>query len=369
MPSADQILAGLRQIANTWQPLAIFWHVYGAVFAGALLAGRGPSRRIGGMLLVLPVLSVSVVAWLSSNPFNGTMFAFIAVLLTLVSRRLPRETVHAGPPWTRIAGILMVIFGLVYPHFLETPTFAAYLYAAPTGLIPCPTLSLLIGLCLLMDGVCSMALPLTLGAAGMFYGATGVLQLGVSLDWVLLVGAVVIVFLATVHGKGLAGDRSPAGSQPMTGWGVGPRLAVMVLACYVLAVTVQLSNPDLLSMSTTPHGLFRVAGSVLIVLGLLLWGSGARVIDRAFREGRLLTTGAYALVRNPMYSGFIVLVSPGIALWFRSWALLAVSVAAYGIAKILIKREEHYLDEKFGQAFLDYRSRVNALIPLIKFRT
>jgi len=143
------------------------------------------------------------------------VFAALALLVVVISLRLPREEVRVAPPWATVAGILMVMFGLVYPHFLETSTFVTYLYAAPVGLIPCPTLSLVIGLALVADGLGARTLPLVLGFSGIFYGATGVLQLGVSLDWVLLVGSLVIVIVAMRRTK--AAEASAVPPAPQTG--------------------------------------------------------------------------------------------------------------------------------------------------------
>jgi type II secretory pathway component PulF len=67
MPSPQQILNGLSEISSRWQALAVFWHLYFAVFALVLLTGIRPPKRIAGILLGLPLLSVSFLAWLSGN--------------------------------------------------------------------------------------------------------------------------------------------------------------------------------------------------------------------------------------------------------------------------------------------------------------
>lgn len=64
MPTADQLLDGLREIAKTWKAISILWQIYFGVFAVALAIGYRPSRRLAGLLLGLPFLSVSASAWL-----------------------------------------------------------------------------------------------------------------------------------------------------------------------------------------------------------------------------------------------------------------------------------------------------------------
>jgi protein-S-isoprenylcysteine O-methyltransferase Ste14 len=42
-------------------------------------------------------------------------------------------------------------------------------------------------------------------------------------------------------------------------------------------------------------------------------------------------------------------------------------LVAYTIFKLLIHREDEYLERRFGQAYLDYRARVNEVVPLPRF--
>jgi protein-S-isoprenylcysteine O-methyltransferase Ste14 len=39
----------------------------------------------------------------------------------------------------------------------------------------------------------------------------------------------------------------------------------------------------------------------------------------------------------------------------------------YTVFKLLIHREDEYLERRFGQAYLDYRARVNEVVPLPRF--
>ena len=196
MPSSEEILNSLSTIANQWQLLAIVWHIYFGVLAAGLVFGLRPSRRTSGVLLALPLLSVSVLAWMSANPFNGTMFAIAAVALIVIALRQPDAQLRIAPTWAVVAGALMYLFGWVYPHFLDTVSFVPYLYGAPVGLVPCPTLSIVIGLGLVVAGLNSRAWSAVLGAMGVFYGVFGAFRLGVTIDVVLLLGALLLLTFA-----------------------------------------------------------------------------------------------------------------------------------------------------------------------------
>jgi len=193
MPSAEQILTGLKNISDSWGMLAILWHAYFAAIALALIFGVRPPKRLAGFLLVPPLVSVSVLAWITGNPFNGVVFAVLAVLLLLLAYGLGCEPARIAPAGFFFPGLALFVFGWAYPHFLGSAALLPYLYKAPTGLIPCPTLAIVIGLALILDGLGSRRLCLALGLVGLFFGVFGVARLGVAIDWTLLLGAAVIL--------------------------------------------------------------------------------------------------------------------------------------------------------------------------------
>jgi hypothetical protein len=193
MPTSEAILNGLSVIANQWRLLAVVWHLYFAVLAGGLLWGVRPSRRTSALLLALPLVSVSILAWLAANPFNGALTGLFAIALLVIAFRMSPEEVEIAPTWLAGIGVVLAAFGWLYPHFLQTDSFVPYLYAAPTGLVPCPTLSIITGFSLILGGMQSRPWSMTLGVAGLFYGLFGALRLGVTIDLLLLVGAILSI--------------------------------------------------------------------------------------------------------------------------------------------------------------------------------
>lgn len=141
VPSPREILDGLTYIANSWIGIAVAWHIAIAGLLAALILGWHPSRRQMSLMLALPLVSVSVFAWLTRNPFNGSVFAVGAVALSTVGAMLPGVPTQRVSNPAALMGLSLVAFGWMYPHFLEGGSVVRYLYAAPTGLVPCPTLS------------------------------------------------------------------------------------------------------------------------------------------------------------------------------------------------------------------------------------
>jgi hypothetical protein len=197
MPSPPEILAGLSEIANRAFPLAVVWHGLVAAVLVAWIAGWRPRPRTSGLVLTLPLASVSVIAWSFGNPFNGLVFALLAIVLSILALRAPATAEHVEHrwPWPTIVGGSLVAIAWVYPHFLLRPP-TAYLYGAPMGLLPCPTLMLVIGFVLVAGERVGRSAKLMLAAAGLFYAAMGVFQLRVWIDLPLLVAVAVLVLLA-----------------------------------------------------------------------------------------------------------------------------------------------------------------------------
>ena len=194
MPSADVILAGATAIANEWRGIAVIWHLVLAFACAALTIGWQPPTRWLALAMAAPFVSVSAVAWASSNPFNGTAFAILSALSIASAGRLSRIPFERASLAYAIPGALLVVFGWVYPPFLHADSWTAYAYASPLGLLPCPTLSAVIGFTLIFGLARARSWGVPLAAAGTIYGVIGVFQLGVSLDYGLLAGAALLLF-------------------------------------------------------------------------------------------------------------------------------------------------------------------------------
>jgi hydroxyacylglutathione hydrolase len=153
--------------------------------------------------------------------------------------------------------------------------------------------------------------------------------------------------------------------KKMTIWGIGPKFTVISVLCLVLALVVHTVWYPLFVIQRMPYAALVVIGLALISIGVPIWIAASKEVDRAFEAGELATQGVYALCRHPIYGSATFFVIPGILLFFRSWVLLTVPVAMVVLARLLVRREEAYLREKFGQAYLEYARSVSALFPRV----
>jgi hypothetical protein len=197
IPAASEILSSLATVANGATTLAIVWHVLVFVAFVAVAAGFRPSVRVLAWMSVLPLLSVSVVAYWHEALFNCVVFAAITAGLVFLSPRGEDEKVHRGPAWAVVLGSMLLAFAWTYPHFLapERSQFA-YVYAAPMGLIPCPTLALVAGVTLVTGASTGTRSAVLVAIASLFYGLVGMVKLGVDIDAVLVAGSIGLIALA-----------------------------------------------------------------------------------------------------------------------------------------------------------------------------
>lgn len=147
-------------------------------------------------------------------------------------------------------------------------------------------------------------------------------------------------------------------------WGVGPRIALAALTYAALAGATTRRWPDACRILFVPYSVFVSLGSLVLVIGVAMLVFAARSATKAYNHDQLVLSGVFALVRHPIYSAWIVLILPGLALFSRSWPQMLTPLVACTVFKLSIRREDEYLRQRFGDVYLDYRARVSELIPI-----
>ena len=154
MPSARDILASLHAIANQHLSFAILWHALFFLALAGLAGNWRPSNRMMGLLLVFPAVSVAVLSWTSGNSFNATLFGMVVVITGFFTFRTDKEAIQWSAQPFHGLGLMLNVHAI---HASERP------------------------------------LASVVAAFGLFYGAFGILRLGIWLDAGLLAGALTLL--------------------------------------------------------------------------------------------------------------------------------------------------------------------------------
>jgi protein-S-isoprenylcysteine O-methyltransferase Ste14 len=108
-----------------------------------------------------------------------------------------------------------------------------------------------------------------------------------------------------------------------------------------------------------------VAGAALAVAGLALNFAGvAGVIKNRttivphHRVATLVRDGGYRFSRNPMYTGLGIAYLGAALLLGSWWPVVLWPLVMLAVDRLVIRPEETYLSDRFGQAYSDYRARV-----------
>lgn len=109
--------------------------------------------------------------------------------------------------------------------------------------------------------------------------------------------------------------------------------------------------------------ILMLAAVGFIVAGMVHLGENLTAVPHPKENGRLVQSGAYAVVRHPIYSG-IILGAFGWGLVNASLLTLLLAIVLLVFFDIKSRQEERWLREKFDD-YTSYQKRVKKLVPFL----
>lgn len=134
----------------------------------------------------------------------------------------------------------------------------------------------------------------------------------------------------------------------------------------LLALATTYGMSFLPGLRDLPHVAARPVGLIVVgaALALLLWAilqfrfAQTQLLPTSETNNALVTSGVFALTRNPMYLAMTVFCLGG-ALWFGRLPMLLAPLLMFAIANwVFIPFEEAKMRRQFGEAFDAYCRRV-----------
>ena len=125
-----------------------------------------------------------------------------------------------------------------------------------------------------------------------------------------------------------------------------------LMPAYVVSVLLSLTERIIIG------AMLIAAGGALAIPAMRGFRSAGTHVEPWKPSSALVTGGIFGCLRNPMYVGLALIVAGlGIALasdWMLVMLVPAVLLLHFGV----VKREERYLEAKFGDAYRQYKARV-----------
>ena len=153
--------------------------------------------------------------------------------------------------------------------------------------------------------------------------------------------------------------------KPMPVFGIGPVCVAGVLVSSAGALAL-----DYLGLLPVCRAAWldipaKIAAALLLALAPVLWYGGAirAKLAENIQKNQLITTGAYAWVRNPVYTAFLFLAWAFLLWPGNLWLLLCLPLHLAWMRCILRRSEDKWLTERYGDAYLAYCKKVNRCIP------
>lgn len=145
-------------------------------------------------------------------------------------------------------------------------------------------------------------------------------------------------------------------------FGVGPKIGRILVPYWAATIVISIIS-KYFHFTPERSSSLTIAGAALLVFGLGFYFISGKTLVQGIKEGKLVTSGTFALCRNPLYISIVLFVIPAIALLTNSWLELTACVVGFVLLKIYVGREYQILEEAFGDEYRKYRDETPEFIP------
>lgn len=148
-------------------------------------------------------------------------------------------------------------------------------------------------------------------------------------------------------------------------YGVGPIYGAVIIIVTIVAVIaghIPIFDGGNINVLKVPS---IILGILLIIFSVVIWFNALfrAKIDDGITGNRLVTTGIYAFVRNPIYSA-LMFICTGVLLISSNAFFYPLFFFYWIFMTILLKcTEEKWLKNLYGKEYEEYCRRVNRCIP------
>ena len=142
--------------------------------------------------------------------------------------------------------------------------------------------------------------------------------------------------------------------------GNGRKIGLLVLPFLVAGAVLNILFPAVFAVGGPPLWL-TVLSAVMLIPGVVLWFWSVWLILTKIPKKELITTGPYALMKHPLYTGVALLVLPWVGFLLNTWLGALIGIVVYIGSRLFSPEEEQILAKIFGEKWTAYSEKV--LLP------
>lgn len=144
---------------------------------------------------------------------------------------------------------------------------------------------------------------------------------------------------------------------------IPPPILVLILTSLVYFSSTKLES-IYLPYRQTVSVLILIIGLVVIISPVFHFIKSKTTVNpvKFQNVNRLVTTGIYKYSRNPMYLGMILIIISTTVYYLNFLSVFSPLIFYIWINKFQISREEIFLEGKFGNEYLKYKSKTRRWI-------
>jgi protein-S-isoprenylcysteine O-methyltransferase Ste14 len=142
--------------------------------------------------------------------------------------------------------------------------------------------------------------------------------------------------------------------------GSGDKVMRTALPVFVIGLILNIIGPEVFAVGG-PAPWLRTLSIIVLIPGVILWLWSVALVLLRVPQGKLITTGPYALMRHPLYTSFGLLVLPWAGFLLNTWLGVPVGLALYLGTRRYAGEEDAALHRQFGAEWEAYNRHVALL--------
>jgi hypothetical protein len=194
MKTPEAITSMLENISNELKSYSAFVHILFLVVIGLGLLVKKTRNSLFSLFIAFLSLSATIISVkyvIAPNIIIFGMF-FLLIIHAYFTKKLAFDFRNIGPA-NLFFGILGLVFGFWYLHWVASPVWLNALLHSPLGAVNCPTMVTICGFLCLTQKPRSAILEAPVALITLYFGFFGIFRLGAYVDVALIICALFLI--------------------------------------------------------------------------------------------------------------------------------------------------------------------------------